>query len=191
MADNQEFEELQNLEEKDTLEQNQGGEPEALIDNSGEEVKDKPQEKWQKELQSALAQKEHFRRKAEKLEAERRALEQKLTSAGQGSYMPTDPLEIVKLGKALGNYSEEEVEFIIRHAQDKTTQGIINATKDEWVQAAIQARRAKVAQEKERLEPSTRTSPSKKRIEDISPSELKKLTPEERQKWYKAMGIIK
>ena len=61
---------------------------------------------------------------------------------------PSDPLEVVKLGKVLKDYTEEETEFIIRNAPTKNIDGIINAEKDEMVQLAIKSKREKVAKEK-------------------------------------------
>jgi len=70
---------------------------------------------------------------------------------------PTDPIEIVRLGKVLNGYSEEEIEFIMRNAPTRDVEGIIGATKDPWVQAAIKAQREKVAKENKTPEPSSPT----------------------------------
>jgi len=53
----------------------------------------------------------------------------------------------------------------------------------------IQYRREKVAKEKQKLEPSTRTSPSQTPIEQIPIEKLRELTPEQREEWYKKIGI--
>ncbi len=58
-----------------------------------------------------------------------------------------DPLEVVRLGKVLKDYSEQETEFIIRNAPKKNIEGILKSEKDQWVQAAIQSTREKVAKE--------------------------------------------
>ena len=184
MEESKEFEELQNLEKEGLLDETQKARLEELKIEA-----EKTAEEKSKELQSALAQKEHFRTKAEKLEAEKKTLEEKLKGTGQ--VMPTDPLEIVKLGKALAEYSEEEVDFIIRNASEKSPEGIIKASKDEWVMTAIQARRDKVEKEKQTLEPSTRTTPSKVPIESTPVEKLRELTPEQRAEYYKKVGIKK
>ena len=180
-----EFEELQNLEKEGLLDETQ----KAHLEELKIEAEKTAEEEKSKELQSALAQKQHFRSKAEKLEAEKKALEEKLKGTGQ--VMPTDPLEIVKLGKALAEYSEEEVDFIIRNATEKSPEGIIKASKDEWVATAVQARRDKVEKEKQTLEPSTRTTPSKIPIEETPVEKLRELTPEQRTEYYKKVGIKK
>lgn len=58
-----------------------------------------------------------------------------------------DPMEIVRLTKALEGYSESEVDFIIRNTTDKSIDNIILTTKDEWVKDAIDVRRKKVAEQ--------------------------------------------
>lgn len=78
----------------------------------------------------------------------------------------SDPLEVVKLGKALKDYSEEETEFIIRNAPSKDIEGIIKAEKDPWVQSAIQATRVKVANQNKIPGPSSPLGFQK--VEDIS-----------------------
>jgi len=131
-----------------------GGE-ETPENPNGEEIPEtpaaeKPEEK-SKELQSALAQKEHFRKKVG-------TLEKQLKSKGNEpeEWITTnDPLEVVRLGKALNNYSEEETEFIIRNASTKDIDGILKAEKDSMVQAAIQSTREKVARESKVPEPSS------------------------------------
>jgi hypothetical protein len=98
-------------------------------------------EETSKELQSALAQKEHFRKKYEKAKTE---LESKPTVNLPPSQ---NPMEVVKLAKALEGYNNDEIEFITKNASDNSINGVIEATKNEWVQSAIQARREKVAKE--------------------------------------------
>ena len=55
----------------------------------------------------------------------------------------TNPMEVVKLAKALEGYSEDEVDFITRNSGSAKIDDIIKASKDEWVNDAIEARRKK------------------------------------------------
>lgn len=144
-------------EEKETPEENQEeGEEETPETPEPEKTEDKS-----KDLQSAIAQKEHFRTKAEKLESEKKELEDKLK--GYSSKDLGDPLEGVRLGKALADKSEDEADAIITYAKGKfnttkpTPEQIIQASKDEWVTTAISAKRAKVAGENKTPEPSSPT----------------------------------
>jgi len=98
----------------------------------------------------------------DRLYAENKSLKAKLAKSVRPEEVeeweaPSDPLEIVKLGKTLKDYNEEETEFIIKNAHTKDIGGIINAEKDEMVQLAIKAKREKVEKEKA-LNPSTTQS---------------------------------
>lgn len=84
------------------------------------------------DVSSLMAQKEHWRKKAEKLEKEK--------GSSKPSMGGTNPMVMVKLAKALEGYSEDEVDFITRNS-DESIEGIINATKDKWVKTAIEANR--------------------------------------------------
>lgn len=161
-------------EERETLEENQ---METESSENSETEKSETSIELEKNLQSALAQKEHFRTKAEALEKEKRDLESKLKGAGQINAMPIEPLEVVKLGKALKDYDEEETEFIIRNASGNNPEDIVKAAGDEFVKIAIQARREKVAKEKKIPNPSEGGGGSSFR--EKSPEEIRKMTPEQ------------
>jgi hypothetical protein len=88
-----------------------------------------------------------------------------------------NPMEVVRLAKALEGHSEEEVDFIARNATEKSIDGIIAASKDEWVKTAIDARREKVAQEN-KIPGSTSPDSSsfeKKITKDTPPEEVDKI----------------
>lgn len=141
-----------------------------------------PSDKLDPEIQRRDAQIAHWREKAEKAE-------QKLNTFNQPSNpspepkkdnveiweAPQDPLEVVRLGKALQNYDPEETEFIIRNASNKTIDGIIKAEQDEMVQLAIKSRREKVAKENKIPAPG---SPGGG-YNEKSPAEIAKMSREE------------
>ena len=91
-----------------------------------------------------------------------------------------DPMEAVRLGKALAEHSEEEADIIITYAKGKfnnlkpTPEQIIQASHDEWVVGAIKSQREKVKSENKTPEPS---SPSSiiggKTSEDVGKMETK------------------
>ncbi len=136
---------------------------------------DKPEKS--KDLQSALAQKEHFREKAEKAESKVKELETKL---GAGVVKPTeDPMVIVRLAKALEGYDEAEADFILRNAKDSSPKEIIAASQDDWVKTAINAKREKVEKDKKVPSPS---SPSAI-FGDKSFDDVKGMSREEHKKW--------
>ncbi len=132
------------------------------------------------DLQSALAQKEHFRTKAEEAETRLKGLEGVKPSVPDEIWKASnDPLEVVRLGKTLKDYSEEETEFIIRNAQTKDIEGIIKAEKDTFVQSAIQSMREKVAKEGKIPSPSSGGSSGK----EYTYEEIGKMTPAEHKKF--------
>ncbi len=159
-------EEVESLGETETLETNE------------EETPEPEKVKKSKDLQSALAQKEHFRTKLEKAETEKKVLEEKLK--GFASQSTGSPMEAVRLGKALADNSEEEADVIITYAKGKfntlnpTPEQIIQASKDDWVTTAISAKREKVAGENKTPEPSPPSSIiGGKTSEDVAKMESK------------------
>ena len=149
---------------------------------------EKPEES--KDLQSALAQKEHFRTKLDEaklaLEEYKKSNPPKVEEAKtevKAQPVSSDMLETVRLGKALNNYNEKETDWIIKNATTKDAQGILEAEKDVNVQAAITAMRAKVETEQSVSEPSGATLGGfkVKGAEDIL-----KMSPEERKNYAEA-----
>jgi hypothetical protein len=64
-----------------------------------------------KELESALAQKDHFRKKAEKAEAERRALEEKLNKV-QGFKPTLDVEDYIKISSSLNGMDNRQQTYL-------------------------------------------------------------------------------
>lgn len=170
-------EEMDSLrEEKETPQE----EPETTEDEkvepeeSEETVEEKPEKS--KELQSAIAQKKVYRDKLNKAEKELKELKK-----NPDIDLPTsvNPLEVVKLAKALEGYSTEEVSFVTRNANSNSIDDIIDATKDDWVKTAINSKREKVANEKGTPSPS---SSSSRRL-DKTQDELKEMPDKEYRAW--------
>ena len=122
-------------------------------------------EKTQKEVEPSLTKEQKSKLESfDRIYAENKKLKQARAGKDfEGSEVEEwsasgDPLEVVKLGKALKDYSDEETEFIIRNAPSKDINGIVKAEKDPWVQSAIQATREKVAKENKVPEPSSPAS---------------------------------
>ena len=147
-------------ENKETIESPQG---ENLEEKSepGENLEEKSDEQ-DKEIQTRDAQIAHWRNKAKKLEEENNSLKSKKNSEDEEIWETTnDPMDTIRLGKSLKDYSEEETEFIIQNAPTKDIKGIMDAEKNEMVRLAIQAKREKVAKEKS-LAPNTNQPESEK-----------------------------
>lgn len=65
-----------------------------------------------------------------------------------------DSLELIKLGKKLQDYSDEELDFVTNFAKSKNPSEVLQALDNEMVQMAISAKREKVEKEKQSLKPS-------------------------------------
>lgn len=109
-----------------------------------------------KEFQAMHKAKAHF-------EAENKRLKEEL-KARTSQPSTGDPMEAVRLGKALADHSEEEADIIITYAKGKfdnlkpTPEQIIQASKDPWVMDAIIAKREKAKSENKTPEPSSPSS---------------------------------
>ena len=73
---------------------------------------------------------------------ELKSLKEKKTGSFSGSH-----LDLIKLGKKLEKYSDEELDFITEHAKSENPEDIEQAIEKEYVQLAIEAKRKKVANE--------------------------------------------
>jgi len=145
-----------------------------------EETSEPEKTEQSKDLQSALAQKEHFRKKYEESLSKMEKLG-KSKKVSPDMPAPNNPMEVVKLAKALEGYNEDEVDFIVRNAPDKSIDGIITATKDEWVETAIKAKREKVESTKKTPAPSSPSSVLGGKTEE----ELEKMDNAQFAKWLK------
>lgn len=65
-----------------------------------------------------------------------------------------DSVDLIKLGKKLQDYSDEELDFVTEHAKSKKPEEILKALENPFIQAGIQSHREKVEKEKLTLKPS-------------------------------------
>lgn len=162
-------------------------EKEEILEETPENQEEKPEEKSDEqidkldpEIQKRDAQILHWRDKAKKLEGQLKV--QKPNTSNEETWESSkDPLEVVRLGKALKDYDEDETEFIIRNAKSKDIGGIIKAEKDEMVQFAIKSRREKKVKENKVPPPSG----SSGGFMEKSPEDIEKMSEEEHKKYWK------
>lgn len=132
-------------------------------------------------LKTALAQKEHFKEKAQKLEAQLKEVQGKIP---QGTQVGQDPRDVVKLAKALEGFSEEETEFIYRNAKGGDISNIIEASKDDWVKTAIEAKREKLQKDNKIPSPS---NPMGSGFQEKGFLEIKDMTDEQFNAYQKEL----
>lgn len=104
-----------------------------------------------KQLKSALAQKEHFRAKAEKAEADRKALEEKLKQGGGNKQL--DVSDYIDISASLEGLDQREKEYLAREHK-LSGKPLADIRKDENFELWQSAYRAKVEKEKLTLKPS-------------------------------------
>jgi hypothetical protein len=148
----------------------EGLEPE---DNDDSEVEKTPAEKVEPEKQPKSVPYERFKKVVE----DNKSLKNR-------NIQGTNPMEVVKLAKALEGYSEDEVDFITRNSKSAKIDDIIAVTKDEWVQDAIAARRKKVADSKK--VPGSSSSDFASNVK--SPKEIAEMKPEERAEYEEMLN---
>jgi hypothetical protein len=105
----QELQELTNLEAAGTLEESQKDRLEELKTFKGLAEKTADLDKKSKDLESALAQKDHFREKFDKAEADRKALEEKLGKASPGK-TGLDVGDYINISASLEGLTQREKE---------------------------------------------------------------------------------
>lgn len=148
-------------------------ETESPNDNTGEN-----QDK-NKDLKSALAQKEHFRDKASKLEKELeeiRGKTQEVSNVKDNQAPQVDALEIVQLSKSLNGLSEIETNLVLSVSKSSKPKDILAALNSDVVKNAIAYEREKVERENKRPEPTNSYSNG---FVDKSHQEIEKMSKEE------------
>lgn len=96
---------------------------------------------------------------AQKVRAEKAEKEVKILK-GQRVPVETDSIDLIKLGKKLQDYSDEELDFVTEHAKSKSPVDVLKALENPFIQMGIKANREKVDKEKLNLKPSNRQSES-------------------------------
>jgi len=176
--------------EKDTLEteaekpeeKSKSGDNPSETEESQETLTHK--ELTEAEFKAMEAQKKAAQEKLEKAKRELEALKSKPAPAAAPGGV-NSAMEAIRLGAALRDYTPEEVEFITRNASDESIDGIINASKDEWVQTAIQAKREKVEKEKSTPEPSSRQGSA------VGTKPLSEMSLDEKAEWLAEQGFVR
>lgn len=68
---------------------------------------------------------------------------------------PIDSVDLIKLGKKLQDYSDDELDFVTEYAKSKKPEDILKALENQFIQQGIKAQREKVEKEKIALKPNS------------------------------------
>jgi len=156
--------------ETDTPEENQS---EEQTSESSEESQDSEDiEALKKQLNSAVKQKEHFRKKFDEVKSA-------LNEEKQEAETPQEKSEVEDKVNFLlenqgKNYSKEDIELISKKAKLDSL-SMSKAAEDEDIQSIIENRHQKKKQDEESIEPSSPTMPQPdKPISEMTSSEFRK-----------------
>ena len=185
--ENKEKETSENQEENDTPKNEEDLEtPETPQEEKPEG--EKPEKS--KELQSALAQKDHWRTKAEEAEKQLQSLKKEEPPKGASKEAKDEWRSKVDflLQNSDKKYSGEEFDHIANIASQADI-SLEEAAKreDEY----IQFKRKKAEDDKKTPEPSTKPSISEKPLTDIKPQDLKDMTQKEKEDYFIKTGWMK
>lgn len=175
------------MEEEEKVEVDESTDGETLA--AGEEA-DTPENTAEdvdlEELKKKAKLADNYKIRAEKAETELK----KKTSVGSANTVKektVDSVDLIKLGKKLQNYSDEELDFVTDAAGSKDPEKILKTLENPYIQAGIQGIRQKVEKEKLTLKPSSNQPESEKEItldEAISTSSI-----EEQEKILREQGL--
>lgn len=99
-----------------------------------------------------------------------------------------DPIDLIKLGKKLQDYTDDELDFVTDFAKSKKPDAILKALENPFVQAGISAQRTKVEKEKG-LTPSG-TQPELTREKSLK-EKLSEANDSEKEELLKKVGFYK
>jgi hypothetical protein len=117
------------------------------------------------------------------------ALKNPTTTPTSDSAPNVDTLDLIKLGKKLQDYTDEEIDFAATYSKSTRPEDILKALGDEMVQLAISAKRDKVDKEKKALTP-TGTQPDGAKPQSFL-EKLASASIEEKEKLLTEAGLYK
>ncbi len=139
-----------------------------------------------KDLESALAQKDHFRTKFEKEEADRKSLEKKIAE-GNGQSKGLNVEDYIDISASLEGLDQKEKERLAREHK-LTGRPIAEIRKDEDYTLWQSAYRAKVEKEKQTLKPNS-TQPDADRPVSLQEALAGAKTIQEKAELLEAAGL--
>ena len=164
--------------EGENLDENESLEDSSNEDDSTKATSDKLEEKNRK-----------LYARAKKAEEELKALKVKPeeTPKETPTETPEDVFTLAKTVASLKEYDPEELDFIQMMSKAK---GISpkDAADTEEAKLYIAAKRDKVEDEKSKIEPSTKQSPTEKSVGDVTNEDLRKMSVKDKETFLKKIG---
>ena len=172
---------------------------EETIETTEEEVLDetKPLEETSEEESSTTTPSEKIEEKNKRLYARMKKAEEELKTLKDesstvplkktSSEAPDNVFDLAKTVASLKDYDPTELDFIQMMSKAK---GISpeEAVNTEEAKIYIAAKRQKVEDEKSKLEPSTKQSPTEQSVDDVSNEDLRKMSVKDKEIFLKKIG---
>ena len=169
---------------------------EETIETTEEEVLDetKPLEETSEEESSTTTSPEELEEKNKRLyarmkkaEEELKTLKDKPKEVQASKDVPDDVFDLAKTVASLKDYDPTELDFIQMMSNAK---GISpkEAADTEEAKTYIAAKRQKVEEEKSKLEPSTKQSPTEQSVDDVTDEDLRKMSVKDKETFLKKIG---
>lgn len=183
MTDEFETENSSNQTEEETPELSDilGDDSEEAEETSDETSSDEDQETSQEPVEDASALKEKNRQLYARLKKTEAQLKQ-LKGKKPATKRDFDPLDLAKTVSVLKDYTPDELEYIKVIAKGKGVDPVEAVELDE-VKTYIEAKRERERSKKQTPPPSTKQDVSTTDLEDISPTEVKKLPEDKQIEW--------
>jgi len=186
------------VEEKKEKEELLNPEEEETSETSEEETEEKPQEEEQEISDKPDETSKELEGKNKRLYARMKKAEEEAKTARDDlakkketpSETSSDIFGLAKTVSALRDYAPVELDFIQMMSKAKSISPE-EAAKTEEAKLYISARRQKVEAEKTIPEPSTKTSPSEKSIDKITPEDVNKMSLKEKEEYFIKTGSMK
>lgn len=154
-------------------EENPQENPDTIVQGEEKTPEVKTEVKSDIDVKTVLAQKDHFRDKAEKLEKELSELRGKSSESNL-------TLESIKIGKRLEKYSDEEIDSVAKIIKSNNPNDILSALDNSFIKQGIELEREKL-KEQNKIPGS---SSSGFTSDEKSADEIKKMSPEEHRKYF-------
>lgn len=100
-----------------------------------------------------------------------------------------DSIDLIKLGKKLQDYSDDELDFVTEHAKSKRPDDILKALENEFIQIGIKARREKLEKERLTLHPTSNQGDAENPMSFTD--KLKTGSLADKEKLLREMGLYK
>ena len=178
---------IETTEEEETLDETK---PQEESEDSSKESDDSPKTSDDSSDKTSLEEKnKRLYARMKKAEEEVKALKDAISKGKIPANQDKSVFDLAKAVSSLKDYSPEELDFIQMISNSKNISPE-EAAQTEEAKLYIAARRKKVEDEKSKLEPSTKQSPTEKSVDDVTPQDLRNMPISEKEEFLAKLGWV-